>query len=91
MKFLNKIISYFPTKNKVILLIQYQMVIKIMNDYDGTQCYNTPDKLFANVLNPERKRIRVELEKLGVDEYKCEHGKTFGLNQICNCNDIKNK
>ena len=56
-----------------------------MNAYDGTQCHNTPQKLYANVFNPERKRIKEALEKLGVSDYQCEYDKTHALHQICSC------
>lgn len=75
-------------ENSDILLSQYQLIIKLINKYDGLQCYNTPVKLYANVFNPERKRIREELENLGVADYKCEHNNTFMLHQICNCEQI---
>ncbi len=72
-------------EDKKTLLIQYQLLIKLMNVYDGTQVYNTPMKLYSDVFNPERKRIKEELEKLNVNEYECSYGKTHMLHQICSC------
>lgn len=72
-------------EDKTVLLIQYKFLIKLMHQYDGTQCHNTPMKLYADVFNPERNRIKQELEKLGVTEYKCDIGNTHMLHQICSC------
>lgn len=71
---------------KVQLLIQYSFLIKLMNKYDGTQCYDTPMKLYKDVFNPERKLLKQQLEEMGIETYSCEHGKEYQLYQICNCN-----
>ncbi len=67
------------------LLIKYSFLIKLMNKYDGLQAYETKNKLFADVLNPERRKLRLALETLGVNDYTCEHGKKYGLHQLCCC------
>ena len=72
-------------EDKAVLLIQYKFLIKLMHQYDGTQCYNTPMKIYADVFNPERKRIKEELEKSGVTEYTCGFNQTHMLHQICSC------
>lgn len=78
------------TPEKHILLENYKLIIRLMNKYDGTQCYDTQIKLYKDVLNPERHAMMKEMQSKGITQYTCEHGNTFELFQICNC-EYKNK
>ena len=72
---------------QLTLLHEFTLVIKIINAADTLQTHNTTTKLFAQVLNPIKNKIKTELMRLGIESYFCEHGEEYGIEQICSCKE----
>lgn len=72
---------------KDILLAKFRMIIDIISGTHLIQNTESPMRLWKDVLNPIKNKLKDQLITLGVDDYVCEHGEKYAIGQICSCRE----